>query len=240
MKQTTAEHESEQSTDTRLERWKRLVRLIDKSEITYGRVEEYINSDLNLQRVKQGFPETIKKPAVTNHVKLSPIIYIDVPASLKGEAEDWAWEVLEADVPYHDGRSRFLQFLYPDFGSTPVIHYWCVTIKTYLVSGDSGFWIMDDNLRWRGFVGTSWEEVKPRMMDCDLWTSIGLFETTDEQFKQAYEMVRRETPPLTEEENAMLAEMGDMRESRYLTIATLLLHNLYNLFSLYSPRTNQL
>lgn len=149
VEQTTPEHYFERNTNTDIDLWRRLVKMIDMSELTCERVEEYINSDLNLERTKQCLPKIVGTDSLRdlNADELTGIVYIDVPEMLKSEAAYWTWDVPAADVPYHEGRTRRLPFLFRDLGSKPVIHYWCVIMKTYLVRGDSGFWIVEDNLK---------------------------------------------------------------------------------------------
>jgi hypothetical protein len=80
------------------------------------------------------------------------------------------------------------------------------------VSGDSGFWIVVDDLQWRGFVGTSWELVKEMITDYDLWTSLALFPTAAEQCEQANEAERRERCPLTPDERSYITMLAGWAE----------------------------
>jgi hypothetical protein len=95
---------------------------------------------------------------------------------------------------------RYLSGAFPDLGENPEIVYRCEILRSFLIQGDSGWWLFDYNIIWRGFVAKTWEDAKERVSWYELWLTIPLEQATPEQHENGFKKEKKGRELLTKEE----------------------------------------
>jgi len=128
-------------------------------------------------------------------------------------AEFWCWErPLYMSATETEERQFAMNCLYPDLGNARII-FVCEILRTYLVMGLDGWYIVDFTLNWRGYVGSIWDEVLDRIKHYELWTMTDLLEPSSEQWREGWERheTQKKSPPaMTAEEKEELILMEKM------------------------------
>lgn len=196
----------------------RQLETIRLSEKEYSRIEAHLYSNQNITTTKNVNPISLVPRALPTiqrrEVGIHPLpskIFIKSFSELPHGQDHWLWEFPTYDPKDDERRHAPLPLLFTDFGPNPKIVLMCLILDMLLVHGNSGWWIVHFDYKWRGYVGRVWEEVKPVIERWDFWKSIPLFLTTSEQFTHMHdELERRQPIPLTTKQLATLSALATM------------------------------
>jgi hypothetical protein len=110
-----------------------------------------------------------------------------------------------------DGLNEFEELaciLWPEIGTMCSAILVCKLMRTLIICGPSGFWIIHVYLGWAGFVAESWEETHSLITDYTLWEKVNLKQPVEANKVAAVEAeCRRANMPLTEEGTANVDEL---------------------------------
>jgi hypothetical protein len=73
-----------------------------------------------------------------------------------------------------------------DLGPNPVIYKTCEILRSFLIEGDSGWWLVDHRCLWRGWITRTWEETIGRISSYELRLTIPLELTKLEQHQAEF------------------------------------------------------
>ena len=179
--------------------------------VEYKRVKKHLKSEWNNLRTKNTLPpiqKSIRLPSMPDNFTPPSKIYITSSGQLPHGPEHWLWEFPTYDPLDHPHFHGIMALLFRDLGNSLSIRYTCNIMRTFLVSGDSGWWIIHHDYHWRGYVGNSFDEINSIITNYDLWTSTPLFPTTEEQNEYADEVLQnRAISKLSDEERKQLQRL---------------------------------
>jgi hypothetical protein len=179
--------------------------------VEYKRIKKHFESEWNHLRTKNTLPpiqKSIRVPSIPDNFTLPSKLYITSSGQLPHGPEHWLWEFPTYDPLDHDHFHGILGLLFTDLGNNLSIRYTCNIMRTYLVSGDSGWWIIHQDYHWRGYVGNSFDEINSIITNYDLWTTTPMFPTTEEQKEYADEVLRtRAMRKLSDDERKQLERL---------------------------------
>jgi len=130
---------------------------------------------------------------------LEPIFISSVDPLPYGK-EYWVWRPATLDEDMRNRLRRYLSGAFPDLGEESEVVYMCDILSSYLIHGESGWWLFDNRTTWRGFVAKSWEEAKERVSWYELWLTLPLEKATPEQHGAGFKKEKEGRKPLTKEE----------------------------------------
>ena len=128
------------------------------------------------------------------------LIFINSVDRLPYGKDYWVWQPAELREDHRDTIRHYISGAFPDLGDNCETVYRCEILRSFLIQGDSGWWLFDVNIIWRGFVGKTWEEAKERVSWYELWLTLPLEKATPEKHENGFKKEKEGRKPLTKEE----------------------------------------
>ena len=128
------------------------------------------------------------------------LIFINSVDRLPYGKDYWVWQPAELREDHRDTIRHYISGAFPDLGDNCETVYRCEILRSFLIQGDSGWWLFDVNIIWRGFVAKTWEEAKERVSWYELWLTLPLEKATPEQHENGFKKEKEGRKPLTKEE----------------------------------------